>query len=369
MAPGNEGVPPMARFRLLTRTRQATEYSCGACALQAVLSYWGKEIGEEELMRLMGTDDAVGTYPENMVRGIQALGFEGEVRENLTLDEVQRVTDRGHPVIGLAQVWRSAKASPGSPLDEWDSGHYIVILGVDAENVYFQDPYVRMAKAFLPRQIFEEHWHQIMGGKASGNRKIQSCCVFVRGQAPAPEAAAESPPAIAFETLGSISIVTLRFAGRLLPYDFMAEIKEAMPRDSVRASAFIMLRKDAAGRLGAVEGGMVEDEQELLQVNALLAAIAGQGLTAPDAARSRAEAAVAAAATGDFGLSLEELKRLGDRVQPGEGMVIVLFENLWERRLREIAGRYGGTVESQRQIGADALAELSRKLSAAAHAP
>lgn len=357
----------MARFRLLTRTRQATEYSCGACALQAVLSYWGKEVEEEELMRLMGTNDAVGTYPENMVRGIQALGFEAEVRENLTLDEVQRVTDRGHPVIGLAQVWRSAKASPGSPQDEWDSGHYIVILGVDAENVYFQDPYVRMAKAFLPRQVFEEHWHQIMGGKATGNRKIQHCCVFVRGKAAAPEAAAESLPAIAFETLGSLSIVTLRFAGRLLPYDFMAELKETLPHDSVRASAFIMLRKDAAGRLGAVEGGLVEDEQELLQVNALLGAIAGQGLTAP-AARSKAEAALAAAATGDFGLSLDDLKRLGDRVQPGQGMVILLFENLWERRLREIAGRHGGTVETQRLIGADALAELGRKLSAAAHA-
>ena len=33
----------MKQFRLLTRTRQITEYSCGACALQAVMSYWGKD--------------------------------------------------------------------------------------------------------------------------------------------------------------------------------------------------------------------------------------------------------------------------------------------------------------------------------------
>ena len=34
----------MKQFRLLTRTRQITEYSCGACALQAVMSYWGKDV-------------------------------------------------------------------------------------------------------------------------------------------------------------------------------------------------------------------------------------------------------------------------------------------------------------------------------------
>jgi predicted double-glycine peptidase len=355
----------MQNFRLLSRTRQATEYSCGACALQAVLSYWGKEVEEQELMRLMGTNDAVGTYPENMVRGIQALGFEAEARENLTLDEVKRVTDQGHPVIGLAQVWRSAKASPGSPLDEWDSGHYIVILGVDGENVYFQDPYVRMAKAFVPRQSFEEHWHQIMGGKASGERPIHRCAVFVRGKA-VPRAAEQSLPAINFENLGSVSIVTIRFAGTLLPYDFMAEIKESLPREMVRADAFVMLRKDKAGRLSAVEGGLVEDEQELLQINALIGAIAGQGLAAPGAARSRAEAALEAAAAGDFGLSSADLKELGERVAPGQSMIVILFQNLWERRLKEIAGRHGGALVAQRFISSEALAAFGRRMTDAA---
>ena len=48
--------------------------------------------------------------------------------------------------------------------EEWDSGHYIVVLGVDKDNVYFQDPYVLMSKAFMPRKLFEAHWHQVMGG-------------------------------------------------------------------------------------------------------------------------------------------------------------------------------------------------------------
>jgi len=350
-------------FRLLTRTRQATEYSCGACALQAVLSHWGKEVEEAELMRLMGTNEAVGTYPENMARGIRALGFEAEVRENLTLDEVRRETDAGRPAIGLAQVWRSAKSSPGSALDEWDSGHYIVILGVDDDNVYFQDPYVRMAKAFMPRSAFEEHWHQIMGGKASGERRIEHCAVFVRGKA-APPVSPEAAelPALAFDTLGSIGIVSIAFAGRLLPYDFMAEVKEAIPRDLVRADAFVLLHRDRQGRLAGVEGGLVEDEAEIGQVNALIGAIAGQGLAAPALARTKAEAALAAAAAGDFGLSLADLQRLGERVAPGQSLLVILFENVWERRLREIAGRHGGQLAGQRLVGTDSLAALGRAL-------
>jgi hypothetical protein len=355
----------MPPFRLLTRTRQATEYSCGACALQAVLRYWGKDVDETELMRLMGTNDAVGTYPENMVRGVHALGLQAEARENLTLDEVRSVTDQGHPVIGLAQVWRSASASPGSPRDEWDSGHYIVILGVDNDYVYIQDPYVRMAKAFVPRPVFEEHWHQIMGGKATGNRTIERCAVFVTGERPAGEAAEASAalPPISFESIASISVVTLRFEGALLPYDFMTELKEALP-PGIRASAFVFLRRDSEGRLLAFEGGQLEDEAEIRQVNALIAGIASQGLDAPvtEQTRSKMAAAVEAAASGDFGLSLADLMRLGESVPPGQAAMVLLFENLWEQRLKDLAAAHGGRLAAQRLVPAESLARLGRQL-------
>jgi hypothetical protein len=53
----------MEQFRLLNRTRQVTEYSCGASALQSVLSYWGRDVDETELMELLHTTPEVGTYP------------------------------------------------------------------------------------------------------------------------------------------------------------------------------------------------------------------------------------------------------------------------------------------------------------------
>jgi len=143
----------MSQFRLLARTRQVTEYSCGACALQAVTSYWGKNVDERELMKVLRTTSEEGTYPENIVRGAQALGFEAGARDHLTLDEVEQFTAGGARVIALVQAWRSEKGEADSAAEEWDNGHYIVVLGVDKDYVYFEDPYARMSKAFMPRYI------------------------------------------------------------------------------------------------------------------------------------------------------------------------------------------------------------------------
>ena len=68
----------MKRFRLIRQTRQTTEYSCGACALQSVLGYWGREIDEAELMQRLGTTPEAGTNPEEIVRVARA-GLRGRV--------------------------------------------------------------------------------------------------------------------------------------------------------------------------------------------------------------------------------------------------------------------------------------------------
>ena len=101
----------MTNFRLLSRSRQSTEYTCGPSALQAVLRYWGKDVAEEKLAELCKTTSEVGTYPEDLVRGAQALGFKANAKANLTLDEVEKFTAKGHPMIALAQVWLSQSSA------------------------------------------------------------------------------------------------------------------------------------------------------------------------------------------------------------------------------------------------------------------
>jgi hypothetical protein len=81
-------------------------------------------------MKVLHTTSEEGTYPEDIVRGARALGFDAEAKEHLTFDEIEQFTADGHPMIALAQVWRSEKNSPGAAAEDWDNGHYIVVLGV-----------------------------------------------------------------------------------------------------------------------------------------------------------------------------------------------------------------------------------------------
>ena len=293
------------QFRLLTRTRQVTEYSCGACALQAVLSYWGRDVDETDLMKLLHTTSEEGTYPEDIVSGARALGFEAEAKDNLTLDEVAQFTANGDPMIALAQVWRSEKNSPASVADDWDNGHYIVVLGVDQDYVYFQDPYARMSKAFMPRKTFVEHWHQVMGGDHEKNPKLMQLGIFVRGKKPAEREAGRgfSLAALDFQKFGSLNLIITQFPRVLLPYDFLHELKDIWADGSIRPVAYIFLRKDKDGNVSGMEGSHLGEDDDVAAINAVIAALASRSVGSPELARSKAETAVRAAAAGDFGLS------------------------------------------------------------------
>lgn len=355
----------MAQFRLLKQTRQMTEYSCGASALQSVLSYWGREVEEDALMRLLGTNADVGTFPEDMVRGARALGFDAEVKEQASLDELQAFTADGRPVIALAQLWRSEKDTPAAAEDEWDCGHYIVVLSVDQDHVYFQDPYIRMGKGFVPRSTFESHWHQVMGGSKLGRSpRLMRVAIFVSGREPARPANAPGPPGATFDLahMGSMNIVSIHFHRYLLPFDFLDELR-GFDAVGVRADAFVLLRKDADGLVSGMQGGRVGDGLEAVQVNALIAALATRAVGASIDVRASAHSAARAAAAGDFGLSADKLKRRAERLSPNCSEVIILLENMWERRLREIAERHHGRIAQQRIIQTAELEELGREIS------
>jgi uncharacterized protein len=356
----------MTQFRLLTQTRQITEYSCGASAMQAVLSYWGRDVDEEALMKLMGTNDEVGTYPEEMVRGARALGFEAELREKTTLDDLEKFTADGRPVIALAQVWRSQKDTPDLATDEWDCGHYIVVIGVDKDYVYFQDPYIRMGKGFVPRATFLEHWHQIMGGgKAAKSPKLMQVAIFISTDRPPARTvpATSSERRIDLGAMGAVTVMSIHFSKYLLPFDFLSELKGLLADDTVRPDAFVLLRKDREGRVSGLQGGRLEPESEVAEVNALIAALATEATGDRDAIRANAQNAIRAAGKGDFGFSADQLRRRAERLQPENSEILVLFENVWERRLREVARAHHGTVAELSHVPAATLGELGRELS------
>ena len=341
-----------------------TEYSCGACALQAVLSYWGTHVDEQELMKLLHTTSEEGTYPEDIVRGARALGFEAEAKFNLTLDDVERCTAAGSPMLAVAQVWRSEKKSPGAVHDEWDNGHWIVILGVDKDYVYFQDPYARMGKAFIPRQAFEAHWHQAMGGDLKKNPQLTHLGIQIRGKHPEPRSysAEQNLATLDFEKFGSLNLMIVQFPRFLLPYDFLDELKDIWGDGNIRPDAFIFLRKDKDGSVMGMEGSRLQEHEDIAAINAVIAAMTSRSVGSPEQARASADAAVAAAAKGDFGLSPGDLRKIADKLSSGHSAIILLFENVWERKLKDIAKQHGGSLIEQRLIAPSGLAKAAREL-------
>jgi predicted double-glycine peptidase len=354
----------MAQFHLLNQTRQSTEYSCGASALRSVLSYWGRDVDEAELMRLLGTNPEVGTFPEEIVFGARTLGFDAELRENLTLDEVQQFTANGNPMIALSQVWRSQRDVSKPANEEWDNGHYIVVLRVDENYVYYQDPYLRMCKAFVPRNLFEEHWHQVMGGDVANKPKLVHLGIYIRGKDPVQRSAnkALSLSDLDFRRMGSLNLIVTRFPGMLLPYDLLDELRDVWKSQEVRPSAYVLLTKDKAGRVFGMQGSGLEDDEDLEAINALIAAVTTRSLGGSQSAGARAEAALRAAAAGDFGLSAEDFRGIAEGLPPDNTIIIGLFENVWERKFKAAAAKYGGAVVNQTLVSPEALAQAARRL-------
>jgi uncharacterized protein len=357
----------MNNFRLLKRTRQTTEYSCGASALQSVLAYWGMDVDERELMRLMGTTEEEGTYPERIAAAARSLGFEADVRQGLTLDEVQALTADGDPMIALAQVWRGSQSGPLG--EDFNAGHYFSVLGVDADNVYFQDPYVRNCKAFVPRGHFEANWQHVMGNDLKRNPKLEHLGIVIRGKQRAPANLAEEVrlASLDFAKFGSINLLVAKFKGPIFPIDVLEDVKGLLDPKSVRPNAFLFVRKQEDGKVGGMEGSGLEDAADVSEFNAIVTAITSR-IIEHGSNSSRADeikAAAQAAAEGDFGLSADALQAVADRLQPNESALVVFFENLWERKFKEIAGKYGGEIVNQRMITPRALAEAAQNLVAA----
>jgi predicted double-glycine peptidase len=125
-APGSEALTVLLPG--VPDTRQSTEYSCGAAALQAVLNYWGRDVGEEDLRELLNTDPESGTYPEDILRVARELGLEAEYRENLTLEEIEASVVQGVPVIVDCQAWRSPAPGNASWAEDWVDSHWMVII-------------------------------------------------------------------------------------------------------------------------------------------------------------------------------------------------------------------------------------------------
>jgi predicted double-glycine peptidase len=171
--------------------RQSTGYTCGASALQAVLAYWGTEEREDRLAARLRSTPEAGTHPLDIVRVAREFGLTADLREGLELADLEAALASRTTVIVDLQAWRDRADLPWA--ETWDDGHYLVLLGMDGENLYFEDPSLLGSRGTIPRSEFIDRWHDYEGDPPLDptDRKYVRMAIFLRGSRPAP--AAPSP--------------------------------------------------------------------------------------------------------------------------------------------------------------------------------
>jgi predicted double-glycine peptidase len=162
--------------------RQSTDYTCGASALQAVLAYYGVGAREDQLSREMGATPQDGVPPEAIVRVARSHGLTAEMRENMTVDDLAAALLERRPVVVEVQAWADGPRTDW--VNDWDDGHYAVVIAIEGDELVFEDPSVLGSRAVLPRHEFEERWHDI----DLGRRHVRTGIVF-GGKVPAPPGA------------------------------------------------------------------------------------------------------------------------------------------------------------------------------------
>lgn len=166
-------------------TRQSTEYSCGAASMQAVLSYWGRDIAEEDIQEMLNTNEESGTYPDDIIRVTKALGLQPDYKENMTISDLESYINQGIPVIVDCQAWRSVSQYNESWADTWYNGHWLVVIGIDENNVTLEDPYILGDRGTMTHEEFLERWHNSRGLDETDTVKQIHMGIAIRGEEPA----------------------------------------------------------------------------------------------------------------------------------------------------------------------------------------
>jgi len=174
---------PDSRFASVPDVRQSTGYTCGAAALQAVLAYWGTEEREDRLARRLHSTPEAGTHPLDILRVAREFGLTADLHEGLDLADLEGALADGATVIVDLQAWRDRTDIPWT--DTWDDGHYMVLLAMDAANLYFEDPSLLGSRGVIPRAEFVDRWHDYEGEPPldPSDRKFVHMAIFLRGAA------------------------------------------------------------------------------------------------------------------------------------------------------------------------------------------
>jgi uncharacterized protein len=136
--------------------RQPFSYSCGASCLETVLTFFGYNVREGDIMKMAGTSRKEGTLVKGIIRVARKYKLKYKMRENMNIDDIKECIDNHTPCMLAIQAYRSNKKMKYA--DDWKDGHWVVPIGYDSRYIHFEDPACQY-RTFLSYDELKERWH------------------------------------------------------------------------------------------------------------------------------------------------------------------------------------------------------------------
>jgi ABC-type bacteriocin/lantibiotic exporter with double-glycine peptidase domain len=116
-----------------------------------ILEFLGHSFSEAELAQLLGTK-SFGTPGPNLIR-LEKVGFSVVYRLG-TLSTIRGYIQKGMPCLVFVQT---------GDLPYWDedTAHAVVVVGIDDENLYINDPAFDIAPQAVPLDYFLLAWSEL----------------------------------------------------------------------------------------------------------------------------------------------------------------------------------------------------------------
>jgi len=131
---------------------------CGPASLKIVLDYYGVNKTEKELAQLTGWVSGLGIDDVGIVKVAKSLGLKVEIKNESSFADIERWLNKGVPVI-VDWFTRGRRGYDDSVMAD---GHYSVVVGLDDEYIYLQDPEIGGERK-IKKEDFMRVWFDFRG--------------------------------------------------------------------------------------------------------------------------------------------------------------------------------------------------------------
>ena len=136
--------------------QKVNQGTCGPASLKMVFEYYGVKKTEKELAKMCGTTRQMGTSATGLKTGAEALGFTVQIKDNRTFEDIQTWLDKKVPVI---VNWFTRGRTDYSD-SEVPDGHYSVVVGLDKNYIYLQDPEIGKLRKLTRKDFMKPEFNK-----------------------------------------------------------------------------------------------------------------------------------------------------------------------------------------------------------------